>query len=381
MQNKPIVIIGGGSSSYYIAKGLRNGGYTAPITIVSEEVVLPYNRVLLPRLLRGEIEVDKIFFAQRNWYLENDIQFIPGACIQKSGESFVVSDSWTELDIPDEYVIQRDIDIDKVDSIINNSEVIHIISTGGIAFTPHTLRKRSHHYTWRTLQDTLRIREIMRKASRVAVVGGSYIGVELAMAAEKYGLNFDWIIRGNSFFHKQLVDEYNQYLLNQIPSNNSISIYFETGLQFDDSISRPHIVVDNAVSEYDAIFLGTGVRPSIDIEKGYLKQSDSLYLAGDMVRLQYEGREIHSGSFNQTVRSSKLIVEDILEKHDLFDLESDVVDTLLRTPYQIKFFGVQYRSYGIIDSQLELKTELDDRGKKHQIFLHKDTEVGRIIIS
>ncbi|MBV9351808.1 MAG: FAD-dependent oxidoreductase, partial [Mycobacterium sp.] len=54
---KGIVIVGGGLAAARTAEQLRRADYTGPITIVSEEVHLPYDRPPLSKeVLRSEVD-------------------------------------------------------------------------------------------------------------------------------------------------------------------------------------------------------------------------------------------------------------------------------------------------------------------------------------
>src|SRR5215813_13644896 len=72
MSDKGIVIVGGGLAAARTAEQLRRAEYTGAITIVSDEVHLPYDRPPLSKeVLRKE--VDDVFLKHREWYDEKNI--------------------------------------------------------------------------------------------------------------------------------------------------------------------------------------------------------------------------------------------------------------------------------------------------------------------
>ena len=72
MTNNGIVIVGGGLAAARTAEQLRRSEYTGPVTIVSDEVHLPYDRPPLSKeVLRSQ--VDDTALKPREWYDENDI--------------------------------------------------------------------------------------------------------------------------------------------------------------------------------------------------------------------------------------------------------------------------------------------------------------------
>src|SRR5215831_18602127 len=67
-----IVIVGGGLAAARTAEQLRRSEYTGRITIVSDEVHLPYDRPPLSKeVLRKE--VDDTALKPREWYDEKDV--------------------------------------------------------------------------------------------------------------------------------------------------------------------------------------------------------------------------------------------------------------------------------------------------------------------
>ena len=73
-----IVIVGGGLAAARTAEQLRRAEYTGPVTIVSDEGHLPYDRPPLSKeVLRKE--VDDVVLKPREFYDEKDITLRLGA--------------------------------------------------------------------------------------------------------------------------------------------------------------------------------------------------------------------------------------------------------------------------------------------------------------
>jgi 3-phenylpropionate/trans-cinnamate dioxygenase ferredoxin reductase subunit len=76
-----IVIVGGGLAAARTAEQLRRSEYTGPITIVSDEDHLPYDRPPLSKeVLRSE--TDDVTLKPAEFYEENDITVRLGAAAQ-----------------------------------------------------------------------------------------------------------------------------------------------------------------------------------------------------------------------------------------------------------------------------------------------------------
>ncbi|MDT5134412.1 MAG: hypothetical protein QOE41_3723, partial [Mycobacterium sp.] len=78
---KRIVIIGGGLAAARTAEQLRRAGCDGSITIVSDEVHLPYDRPPLSKqVLRSEL--DDVTLKPRDFYDDNDITLLLGSAVK-----------------------------------------------------------------------------------------------------------------------------------------------------------------------------------------------------------------------------------------------------------------------------------------------------------
>src|ERR1700759_4380127 len=89
-----IVIVGGGLAAARTAEQLRRSEYTGPITIVSDEVHVPYDRPPLSKeVLRKE--VDDVTLKPREWYDEKNITLRLGSAatgIDTAGQTLTLAD-------------------------------------------------------------------------------------------------------------------------------------------------------------------------------------------------------------------------------------------------------------------------------------------------
>ena len=79
--SKRIVIVGGGLAAARTAEQLRRSGFDGSITIVGDEVHLPYDRPPLSKqVLRSEM--DDTVLKPREFYDENDIALLLGSAVR-----------------------------------------------------------------------------------------------------------------------------------------------------------------------------------------------------------------------------------------------------------------------------------------------------------
>jgi 3-phenylpropionate/trans-cinnamate dioxygenase ferredoxin reductase component len=158
-----IVVIGGGLAAATAVSELREQGYDGPITLLAEETHAPYERPALSKaVLLGEAEPESAIVKELTWYAEHDVDLRLGTAVDRidrdgrrvhaGGESF---------------------DYDRL-----------LIATGArprrLAMADDSGAPVSY---LRTMDDSERLRALFRPGLRLGIVGGGWIGLEVAAAA------------------------------------------------------------------------------------------------------------------------------------------------------------------------------------------------------
>ncbi|MGZ4515139.1 MAG: NAD(P)/FAD-dependent oxidoreductase [Mycobacterium sp.] len=162
-----IVIVGGGLAAARTAEQLRRSEYSGRVTIVSDEVHLPYDRPPLSKeVLRKE--VDDVALKPREWYDENDITLRLGAAA-------------TGLDTAARTVTLAD------GSVIGYDELV--IATGLVPRRIPTLPDLAGIRVLRTFDESMALREHASAAQRAVVIGAGFIGCEVAASLRSLGVD------------------------------------------------------------------------------------------------------------------------------------------------------------------------------------------------
>jgi 3-phenylpropionate/trans-cinnamate dioxygenase ferredoxin reductase subunit len=163
-----MVIIGAGECGARAAFALRENGFAGPVTLVGEEVHLPYERPPLSKeaLTRDEHPEPKwIGLAER--FAENGISVLTersAVGIDRAGKSVRLSDGST-------------LAYDKL-----------LLATGAVPRQlPLAANAGPRCVTLRSFDDALAIRGLLVPGMRLIVIGGGFIGLELAASAVKRG--------------------------------------------------------------------------------------------------------------------------------------------------------------------------------------------------
>ncbi len=165
-----VLLVGGGVASVRCARALRRHGFSGSIRLVGDEPALPYNRPPLSKeLLRDDLPDELVLAEPATWYARRGVELRTGATV-------------VELD-PDAHVATLD-----DGSSIGFAQCL--IATGA---EPRTLPigGGDHAILLRTLSDARRQRAAAIAAGEGApatVIGGGFIGVEVASALASLGL-------------------------------------------------------------------------------------------------------------------------------------------------------------------------------------------------
>ena len=167
------IIIGAGHAGGELAIALRNEGWEGRILLLGEEAHLPYHRPPLSKAyLAGSAEKSSLAIRPLAAYERANVEFMPGVRVVR------IDRANQRLELAD----GSQLAYDKL-----------AIATGG---RPRPLsvpnaavaeRCANFHYL-RTLDDVEQIRAQLAAGKRLAIVGGGYIGLEVAASAVAQGL-------------------------------------------------------------------------------------------------------------------------------------------------------------------------------------------------
>ena len=173
MEDRGIVIVGGGLAAQRCAETLRRRGFEGPVRIVCAEPDPPYDRPPLSKeLLAGAIEEGSTAYRPPWWYEEHQVDLMLGArAVGLSPSANTVTlDSGVELGY------------EKL-----------LIATGGAARRLPFLEGYENVHALRTLADARRLQAELRPGARLAIVGAGFIGQEVAATARRLGVEVTMI--------------------------------------------------------------------------------------------------------------------------------------------------------------------------------------------
>ena len=164
-----VLIIGGGHAGANTAYALRKDGFDGEITIISDEGYLPYHRPPLSKdFLKQNMAIEKLSFKPSNFYEEQNI-------------SINLNTRISAIDLELSHAKAKD----------NLFDFDYLVFATGASprLLPMENADAKNLFYLRQITDVLSIHESIGSAKNIVLIGGGYIGLEVASAMIELGLN------------------------------------------------------------------------------------------------------------------------------------------------------------------------------------------------
>lgn len=271
-----IVILGGGAAGFAAAEQLRRDGYQGELTMLSGETAPPIDRPNLSKdYLAGSAPEEWMPLRPDHFYADKGIDLRLGtsvAAIDRGARQLQLADGGT---VPYDRLL-----------LATGAEPVRLSVPG--ADQPHV-------HTLRTLADCRGIIASIKEAKRVAVIGASFIGLEVAASLRTRGIETHVIAPETVPMEKILGAEMGRFVR---ALHEERGVIFHLGEGVAGFEGKDVKLKSGASLKADLVVTGVGVRPRIalaekaglTIDRGvavnaWLETSDPAILAaGDIAR-------------------------------------------------------------------------------------------------
>jgi NADPH-dependent 2,4-dienoyl-CoA reductase/sulfur reductase-like enzyme len=243
-----IVIVGGGLAGAKTAEALREDGYEGPLTLISSEEHLPYERPPLSKgYLAGNEEFASAQVHDEAWYADQHVDLVLGTTA-------------TEVDAARHEV-----------TLVDGSRIPYtrlVLATGSTARRLPLPGMAAHGvHTLRTVEDSDRIIEALTAGSRLAVIGGGWIGMEVASNARARDVDVTVIEAADLPLVGALGPELARVFLDL---HREHGVVFHLGAQVaeiteDDSQATGVRLGDGTHVPADTVLVGVGAAPNLEL--------------------------------------------------------------------------------------------------------------------
>lgn len=246
-----MLVIGGGQAGARAVRTLRSEGYAGRVTLVCDEAHVPYERPPLSKeILLGEQSAAYASIEDKAFYEAQRIEVLT------SQRALAVDRTSRRVELASGLTLSYDRLLLATGSRPRKTDL-----PGEGLKGVHVLRR---------LDDSLALRDSLQPGANVVVVGGGFIGMEVAAAAVRHGCATTVLEAGPCILGRALPREVAQWLA-KVHEDRGVKIEVDARiLGFEaraDDLSRVGIVrlVDGRRLQADAVVIGIGIVPNMEL--------------------------------------------------------------------------------------------------------------------
>ncbi|MEZ5487236.1 MAG: FAD-dependent oxidoreductase [Steroidobacteraceae bacterium] len=238
-----IVIVGAGQAAAQAIEVLRRKGFAGAITVVGDEPFLPYQRPpLSKKYFSGSLERDRLPIRHQSFYDEHRIDMRLGrsaVAIDREARRVALDDGTT---LPYDALL-----------LATGSTPRRVTGPGAELAGLHYLR---------TIADTDRLREVARPGARAVVIGGGYIGLEVAATCRELGVEVTVLEMADRVMNRVVCETVSRYYEEE---HRRHGVKLVLGARTDAFVGNPHGQVaavrtaDGQEHRADFVVIGIGV--------------------------------------------------------------------------------------------------------------------------
>ena len=247
MTPRSILVVGAGLAGARCAETLRAEGYDGGLALVGEEPVPPYERPALSKeFLAGRRSADDLSLRPDSFWAEQRIELVLGERVTA-------------------------VDRERRTAVTNRGRVLGwealVLATGA---RPRQLPFASPQgvHILRTLADAAALREELLPGTRLAVVGGGFVGAEVASTASSLGVDVTLLEAGPVPFARALGPELGARLADRY-RDHGVDIRTETTAAAFDTAAGGRVagvvLADGSRVAADAVLVAVGVEPTREL--------------------------------------------------------------------------------------------------------------------
>jgi NADPH-dependent 2,4-dienoyl-CoA reductase/sulfur reductase-like enzyme len=247
--NARIVVIGASHAGISFVDQMRKYGFVGSLTLIDRQKGGPMERPPLSKafLLETTDKMNPMFLLRRGkWYKEQRINLKHGMNVTKinaSAQTVMLSNG-------------EQLEFDKL-----------VLATGAVPRSLVSAEELSNVFMLRQPDDAIAIRTTARNANSAVIIGGGYIGLEVAASLRQMGLRVSVIEMADRLLARVASPPVAQ-LLNDLHVEHGVSVY--TGASVDKITNNSGqfggiTLADGTVLSGDMLIVGIGVIPDSEL--------------------------------------------------------------------------------------------------------------------
>jgi 3-phenylpropionate/trans-cinnamate dioxygenase ferredoxin reductase subunit len=329
--NESVVVIGAGQAAAELAASLREGGFKGPIEIVGEEPWLPYQRPPLSKKFLAERPTpDTLFLRPESFWREKDVTLALGTAVQS---------------------IERE----KHRVVLADGRVIEygtlVLATGTRSRAlPLPGVELAGVFSLRRINDVRALRPALDQARRIVIIGGGYIGLEVAAVVRSEGREVT-VIEAEERVMKRVTSEPISAFYQKLHRERGVDLRLGARLAAIEGEQRARTLrlAGGETLATDLVLIATGARANDELAAGAglpcedgivvkehaLSADPDIYAIGDCSRFTSRrfGRRVRLECVQNAIDQAKCAAAAILGK----GVPYDPVPWFWSDQYEVKF--------------------------------------------
>jgi 3-phenylpropionate/trans-cinnamate dioxygenase ferredoxin reductase component len=290
MSSAGIVIVGAGQSAAVAARTLREYGYGGPITMLGREHHKPYERPPLSKAVLMAAQEPPLDVLPEEFWSRSNVNLLSG--------STVVA-----------------LDVARQNLRLANGQVFDyekcLLATGGEARTLACLPASNNrvHYI-RTLDDARRLRAALQRRPRVGILGGGFLGLEIAHSALAAGASVTVVERAVALLDRFVPAETSAWIESKL-RHEGAQLILGASISTARSLEQGRILLvtdAGACFEVDEVVVAVGLSPNdtlgrqaglnlgpgggVLVDSNCRTSNEHVFASGDCASQRRQGQEL-----------------------------------------------------------------------------------------
>ena len=304
-----VVVIGGGQAGLQVCESLRREGFEGELCLVSNEKILPYQRPPLSKsFLLGEVEAERLLIR-------------PGSFFEKHKINCKLGSAAVSIERQKKVVVLASGEILPYDTLV--------LATGSKVKKLSDGQRDSRIFYVRSLLDAEGLAERLGDFKSVAVIGGGFIGLEVAAVCRVLSKSVIVFEQSDSLMARVIPPPLAAFY-EDVHTKKGVKIKLSATIE-NIATDRDSIIISsgNKESSVDALVVGIGVIPNISLAtKSAIKchdgiltdatgrtNDDHIFAAGDCAAFfsNYHKSHVRLESVQHAVDTGKVVAANIFQ--------------------------------------------------------------------
>ena len=311
-----IVIVGAGQAAAQLVLSLRQGGYKEPIRMIGDEPYAPYQRPpLSKKFLTERPPADTLYFRPEKFWSEQGVQAdfgVPVLSIDRAARQVAVADGHIDY-------------------------ATLVLAAGTRARDlPLPGTRLDGVFSLRKINDVRALRGPMDAARQIVIVGGGYIGLEVAAVARSEGRGVT-VLEAEERVMKRVTSPVISEFMQDFHRNRGVDIRLGARLAaIEGGAKVSHVKLsDGSELPADLVLLAVGAKPNDDLAAAaglacadgvvvddHGRTADpAVWAAGDCTRFPSKryGRKLRLECVQNAIDQAKAVASALLGKPQAYD--------------------------------------------------------------